>query len=95
MADRDELLERLNDVHEFPCDYLFKVIGENSDAFVARVTQAAINVVGASARARITTRESSGGKHLAVSMTVQLQDAESVLEVYSLLSGLEGVRFIL
>ena len=95
MTKRSELLERLKDVHSFPGDYVFKVIGTNSDEFVSQVVQTVINVVGKQAEPDVSTRESSGGKHLSVTLSVHMQDAETVLDVYASLKEMEEARFIL
>ena len=95
MSDRETLLKRLNDVHAFPGEYVFKVIGTNSPEFVTRSVQATVNVLGSSANPDVSTRSSSGGKHLSVTLTVDVDQAEDVLDVYALLQEMEGVRFML
>jgi putative lipoic acid-binding regulatory protein len=95
MSDRNEILERLNDVHSFPGGYIFKVIGENSDEFVTRIVQASLNVLGPDANPDVSTRESSGGKHVSVTLEVRVEDAEMVLEIYDMLGQLDGIKFIL
>lgn len=95
MANRDEILERLNDVHSFPGNYIFKIIGENTPAFVTRTVQACLNVLGPHANPSISTRESSGKRHVSVTVDAVVDDAEMVLRVYDMLGKLEGVRFIL
>ena len=91
---RAEFLERLRDVHDFPGPFMFKVIGTNSDVFVAQVIQAVINVLGA-VEPELKTRESSGGKHVAVTVDVSVDSAEAVLDVYAAFQSVEGVRFVL
>ncbi|MFU8804891.1 MAG: YbeD family protein [Bradymonadaceae bacterium] len=95
MTDRNALKEKLNAVHVFPCTYVYKVIGENSAEFIARVVQAAVHVVGDAGDLSVATRESSGGKHLAVTLTVGVVDAETVLDIYEMLRIVDGVRFML
>lgn len=97
MADpvnRLEFLESLREVHDFPGPFMFKVIGGNSDAFVANVVQAVINALG-EVEPEVKTRESSGGKHVAVTVDVSVESAEAVLDVYSAFQMVEGVRFVL
>lgn len=95
MSTREEILDRLNDVHSFPGEYIFKVIGENSTAFVSRIVQACINALGPNASPDVSTRESSGGRHVSVTLTVQVEDAEHVLRVYDMMARLDGIKFIL
>jgi uncharacterized protein len=94
-AERDASLRALNDVHQFPGPFTFKVIGENSADFVARVVQAAVVVLGPTAYPNVRTRESAKGNHQAVTMVVEVGSAEGVLDVYAALSGVSGVRFLL
>lgn len=89
-----ELLERLRDVHEFPGPFMFKVIGPNTDVFVAQVVQSVINALGA-VQPQVSTRESSGAKHVSVTVEVQVESAEHVLEVYAGFQSVDGVRFVL
>lgn len=95
MSNREEILDRLNDVHSFPGNYVFKIIGENSPAFVTRIVQACLNVLGPNANPDVSTRESSGKRHVSVTVDAVVDDAETVLRVYDILGGLEGVKFIL
>lgn len=95
MANRDDILERLNDVHSFPGKYVFKIIGENSPTFVSRTVQACLNVLGPDANPDISTRESSGKRHVSVTIDAVVDDAEMVLRVYDILGELPDVRFIL
>lgn len=95
MSDRTSMLEKLNDVHEFPGPYGFKVIGPNSDTFASSIIQSVLVVSGPDAEPEVTTRESSKGSHLSISITIQADSAEHVLEVYGVLQAHDDVRFIL
>lgn len=95
MTDHNALKEKLNSVHDFPCTYVFKVIGENSSDFMVRVVQAVVHVVGDPAELSMSTRESSGGKHMSVTLSVAVVDADTVLSIYDMLRKVEGVRFML
>lgn len=94
MSDRETVLGRLNDVHTFPGPYLYKVIGPNTADFVTKVIQAVINVVGPNASPAVETRESAQGNHLSVSLTIEMQNAEQVLDVYDVLRGIHEVRYV-
>jgi putative lipoic acid-binding regulatory protein len=95
MSDREETLEALNQIHEFPGRFMFKVIGENSPELIARVVQAAVTVLGPRVTPAITTRESAHGRHQAITMTVRVPSAEGVLDVYAALRGVAGVKLLL
>jgi hypothetical protein len=89
------MLERLEDVHSFPGDYTFKVIGSNSPEFVSRVVQAAVNILGKSSDPDVDTRESSKGNHISVTLTVSVEKADVVLEIYDAFQAMDDIRFIL
>ncbi len=95
MTERNVLLDRLNDVHSFPGPFVFKVIGTNSEQFISLVVETTAEALGRAVDPDISTRESSGGKHLSVTMSVEVKDAESVLDVYAALRELEEAKFIL
>jgi putative lipoic acid-binding regulatory protein len=95
MDDRANALERLKQAHSFPGPYRLKAIGENSAAFVARVMQAVILVLGPKSLPHVETRQSAQGKHQSVNLTVQVAEAEQVLKLYDALRGVVGVRFLL
>jgi uncharacterized protein len=95
MTDRAAALEALNRIHTFPGGFMFKIIGENSPEFLARVVQAAVTVVGPRATPSVTTRESAHGRHQAVTMVVEVASADLVLDIYAALQGIQGVRMLL
>jgi putative lipoic acid-binding regulatory protein len=95
MSKNSDMLDRLNDVHSFPEAYVFKVIGANSEEFIARVVEVVTDVVGEETEPEVSTRESSEGNHLSVTVTVEMRDADSVLEVYAGFEGLDEARFVL
>ncbi len=95
MTEEIKFLDRLNDVHEFPCEFIFKVIGDNSPEFVTTCVQGAVNVLGPNTKVDVTTRESSKGNHVSVTLTVSIESAELVLKVFAILQGIEGVKYVL
>ncbi|WP_158542537.1 DUF493 domain-containing protein [Lujinxingia litoralis] len=95
MSEEQTMIDRLNAMHEFPGDFIFKVIGENEPTFVSRVVQAAVNAIGESGGVDVDTRESGKGRHVAVTLSARVQSPQMVLEVYGLLKAVQGVRFML
>jgi len=95
MSDRETSLQALNDCHTFPGPFTFRVIGENSASFVARVVQAVVFVLGPRVYPQVNTRQSAKGNHQSVMMVVHLASAEKVLEVYAALKEVAGVRMLL
>lgn len=94
MSNRDDTLRVLNEGHSFPGPYMFKVIGENTPEFVARVVQAATVITGPQAVPDITVRESAGGKHQAVTLQINVGSAEAVLDLYAAFRAVGGVRMV-
>lgn len=95
MSNREQMLERLEDVHSFPGEYTFKVIGSNSPEFVSSVIQAAVNILGKTADPDVDTRESSKGNHISVTLTVSVSQADVILDIYEAFQQMDEVRFIL
>lgn len=83
-----ELLER---AHDFPCPYLFKIIGKSDQAFLARV----VTIVREELRMEIDppyqVRESVGGRHFSVTLEPLVQSPQQVIAIYQRLGVLEGL----
>lgn len=94
MADRAESLRMLNDAHQFPGPYMFKIIGANTPEFVAQIIQAVVVVMGPMAQPNVSIRESAKGRHQAVTLSVGVKDAETVLDLYAAFRCVSGVRFL-
>lgn len=87
--------ELLESVHAFPCVYTFKVIGSPDDHFVGRVVAAVKFHLPADAEPAFSSRKSSSGKHICVTIEPHLDNADLVLEVYQRLHGLDGVIMLM
>lgn len=94
-TDHENSLEILRQAHRFPGPFVFKVIGDNTSALIAQVSDAVVATTGAGATPTVTTRQSAGGRHLAITLTTQVDSAEQVQDVYAALKALPGVRFLL
>lgn len=95
MENKPSALEMLKNAHTFPGPYIIKAIGENSPDFVAHVVQAVIVVLGPTSTPEVQTRQSAQGKHQAVTMTLQVESAEQVLQLYEAVKKVKGLRFLL
>ncbi len=95
MSDHETILERLRAVHDFPGEFLFKAIGPNTEVFMAQVVQSVIIVAGPHSTPNVESRVSAQANHLSVNITAVMESAESVVEVYRLLRGIEGVTYVL
>lgn len=97
MADdsRENLLRMLNDGHEFPGEFMFKVIGANTPEFAASVLQAVVVIVGPEAAPDVSLRESAQGRHQSVTVRIRVDSAHVVLDVYEAFRSIAGVRYVL
>jgi putative lipoic acid-binding regulatory protein len=87
-------IELLESTHRFPGPYLFKVIGRSDQGFVARTVAAVRDAVAAEFDPPFSVRETAGGKHVAVTLEVPVQDAEDVIAVYRRVQKLAGLVFL-
>jgi uncharacterized protein len=88
-------LELLKSTHQFPGPYTFKVIGEHLNSFPERVIEPALRAGGENIQPRHTVRETDSGKHIAVTLEVRAENAETVLKIYEELVKLKGAILVL
>jgi putative lipoic acid-binding regulatory protein len=88
-------IEALESVHAFPCTYQIKVIGESGDEFVSRVVAIVHEELSAQADLDYFVRESSGGRHVSVTLMMAVQSAEQVRTIYARLGEVAGVTMLL
>lgn len=88
-------IELLESAHDFPCEYTIKAIGKNENDFVFRASTAARQALGLEFDPPVKTRETSGGRHISVTICMEFESAEQVLETYEQLHQLEGLVLLL
>ncbi len=93
-ADRLPAIELLESTHNFPCRYLFKIIGADEDDFTARVISAVRVALEASVDPPHRLRRTSGGRHVSVTLEPVLRSAHEVLAVYRSLCDTDGVMIL-
>jgi putative lipoic acid-binding regulatory protein len=86
-----EALKLLEEHHQFPGPYTFKVIGAWEDQFVNAVKEAAVGVLEKASDCRLSTRPSSKGRYVSISLETQMRDSAQVLAMYAALRKVEGV----
>jgi putative lipoic acid-binding regulatory protein len=87
----------LEEQHDFPGPYTFKVIGPNTPDWQEQAVSAALAPL-AEAQKRIEQIErkvSAGGRYAAVSLTLNLADSGQALAVYDSLGKLEHLKMLL
>jgi uncharacterized protein len=87
--------ELLEATHSFPGTYTFKAIGASDDHFVGRVVAAVRCELGEDVEPSFSTRNTSGGRHVCVTIEPTVADAEEVLIIYSRLRQVEGLVLLL
>ena len=85
----------INSTHEFPCSYLFKVIGHDVDNFVGRVVQAVRQELDEAMEPPFHSRKSSNGKHVSVTIEPIVESSHQVIAIYAKLQSLDGLKMLL
>jgi putative lipoic acid-binding regulatory protein len=88
-------IELLESTHNFPVAFTIKVIGYSDDRFVARVVAAVRTVLDESIELPYRTRETSGGRHVAITLEPIIQSAHQVLAVYERIYETSGLILVL
>jgi uncharacterized protein len=86
-----EALKLLDEHHQFPGPFTFKVIGLWEDEFVSAVKEAAAGVLEKASDCKVSTRPSSKGRYVSISLEARIRDSAQVLEMYAALRKVEGV----
>lgn len=82
---KQRLRERLNEVHEWPSVYMFKLIFEPEQTRLDRV-QALFPP-----EAELLRKYSKGGKYVSITAREVMMSADEVVLRYELAAGIEGV----
>src|SRR5438132_12015887 len=89
----DELpaIALLESTHSFPGPYMFKVIGRATSGFVARTVAAVREEMAADVDPPFRVRETTGRRHIAVTVQPTVQTPQQVLAIYRRLRMLVGL----
>lgn len=87
-------VELLESTHKFPGPYTFKVIGRVEDGFVARAVAAVRDQLEGEIDPPFHVRGATGGRHIAITVEPQVQNAWEVIAVYQRLSMLTGLEYL-
>jgi putative lipoic acid-binding regulatory protein len=88
-------VELLESVHSFPVMYQFRVIGAAADDFVERVLAVVREEVAGPSELDHSVRRTAGGRHVALTIDVQVQTAEQVRNIYARIEQVEGLSLLL
>lgn len=81
---------------EFPCDYIFKAFGPNDPAarFAAAVRAAVGETVPVPLDA-LKARASGKGAYVCVSVVIRLHNFDQLKDIYAALQRVEGLKYLL
>ena len=80
---------------EYPCDFPIKVMGVAQDGFLEAICAVALAHDPEFTPEKVTTRPSSKGNYLAITITVRAINREQLDNVYLALSGHPMVKMVL
>jgi len=88
-------VEVLEASHDFPCPFVFKVIGVAGDNFTGRIIACVRDELGIDVDPPFQIRNTKKGAHVSISLEPECDSAQKVLAIYSRLMGMEGVVMLL
>lgn len=81
-----EFKEKLEEVHHFPCKYVYKFIVPASEEKIALINSIFENV-----EANFSSRDSKNKKYISLTVSYQAQSAEEVIRYYQEVASIPGV----
>jgi putative lipoic acid-binding regulatory protein len=84
-------IELLESTHQFPCPYMFKVIGRFENGFVGRVVAAVREALAHDTNPPFRVRQSAGGRHLSITLEPVVRTGHEVLAVYRRIKQTQGM----
>lgn len=88
-------VDLLESTHSFPGTYTIKAIGSAEGDFADRVVRAVSEHLPASSDLEYSVRGTKGGRHIAVTLHLTVQNAEQVRSIYAALQGVSGLTLLL
>jgi uncharacterized protein len=88
-------VELLESTHLFPGVYKIKAIGQADDDFETRVVEAVYSQLPARSDLDYSVRTTPGGRHVALTLDISVQNAEQVRAIYAEIRALRGLRLLL
>jgi putative lipoic acid-binding regulatory protein len=84
-------VELLEQMHAFPCQFTFKIIGKTEDGFVARALAIVREQLAVEVDPPFRVRHTAGGRHVSLTVEPEVQNAWEVLGVYQAVQSLPGL----
>lgn len=92
--DRRPSAELLESTHTFPGIYKIKAIGSTENDFERRVLEAVRAELEAEHHLTHDTKTTPGGRHVSLSLTINVRDAEHVRTIYARIYDVEGLTML-
>jgi putative lipoic acid-binding regulatory protein len=87
--------ELLEATHEFPDEFVFKAIGTNRDGFVELIVAGIREELSLESDPPYEIRQTSGGRHVSVTVTPRVESAAQVLAIYERIRVVDGLFMLL
>lgn len=87
--------ELLESVHQFPCQFIFKAVGQAQGDFASTVIETVRDALQLEFDPPYETRETPAGRHVAVTVTPWVNSADEVLFVYERIRQVPGLVLLL
>lgn len=87
--------ELLEATHEFPGEFVFKAIGTNRGGFVELIVAGVRAELTLDADPPFELRQTSGGRHVAITVTAHVDSAAQVLAIYERIRAVDGLVMML
>ncbi len=87
-------IELLESIHPFPGVYQIKAIGRVDHDFETRVVEAVCSTLAARSDLDYTVRTTPGGRHVALTMDITVQNAEQVRAIYAEIRTVTGLTLL-
>ena len=91
----ESFIEQLEENHRFPGPYRVKVIGENSDTFVAEILAIVRDELRLLYEPRHELKQTPQGRHVSVTLDLTVKSAAQVVALYEKLQAHTEVRFVM
>jgi len=87
--------ELLEEMHSFPGKFTFKAIGLANDEFAMRVVAIIRVTLGQDFDAPYEIRETTGRRHVAVTIEPWVESSQQVIDVFAAIRNLEGLVMLM
>ena len=94
-ADHRPSVDLLESTHSFPGTYTIKAIGAADDDFADRIVAAVTEHLPAASDLDYSVRSAKGGRHVAVTLQLTVQNAEQVRSIYAAIQNVSGLTLLL